>query len=399
MKIEIYKDSDFTSLYTKEDYKVILELSPEADLIGFIAEITFEGLLIYDNLKITEEGTFSIIASGEGLVSASLDSIVIKDYHLKVTLEIVPVNTQSIFSVIVEVYIEENFITKFTAEDFVIDIKLTPSGSLGGITSKSSLLGEAIFDDLQITTQYTYKILAYGVGLFDGLSEEFTIQDLYIGLKFIDDLPVIFTQPATTFQIFTLFIGLYCDTTYIYVCPGVSTVAISLDPEGTLTGTTIRELQGILSYENLNIPTEGTYKIIANGDGVFPGSTQEFIIKNYYLKVILNEPIVRHIQPTNKESIFIVTVIAYLEETFETVAAFFSHELSIKLEPEEILIGQVEDSIIYGVAVLEDLRVENSGTYKIVAESYWAKKGESEEFTIENIYLDVTFAVVIVSII
>lgn len=94
-----------------------------------------------------------------------------------------------------------------------------------------------------------------------------------------------------------------------------------------------------------------------------------------------------------------MTVIVYLEETFETVAGTFTQELSIKLEPEEILIGQAEDSIANGVAVFEDLRVENPGTYKIVAECYWAKKGESDEFTIENIYLDIAFAAVIVSFI
>lgn len=71
-------------------------------------------------------------------------------------------------------------------------------------------------------------------------------------------------------------------------------MTISLEPESTLTGTTSRELQGILSYENLNIPIEGTYKIVATGDGVFDGKTQEFTIKNYYLKVILNEPIVNY---------------------------------------------------------------------------------------------------------
>lgn len=180
-------------MYTKEDYNVILELSPEGDLLGSVSETTSGGSWVYDNLKITDEGTFSIVPSGAGLISSNLDSIVIKDYHLKVTIVDIPVNTQSIFSVVVEVYTEADFLTKFVGENFVIEIKLTPSGSLEGETLKPSLSGEVTFDSLQITSQYTYQILAYGDGLYDGLSEEFTIQDLYIGIEFIDDLPVFFT--------------------------------------------------------------------------------------------------------------------------------------------------------------------------------------------------------------
>ncbi|OMJ90819.1 hypothetical protein SteCoe_6803 [Stentor coeruleus] len=159
----LYADYYFTIPITVGSVSITINISPQVTIQGPTQISSASGVSSFENLNIMLEGDYYLYATGVGLTDSTSETISIKNRYLKMTLINKPATTIDLFSVLVEVYNDKNFIEVDYNGEYLVNIKLNSTDSLQGITEKSIIGGSATFDDLIILNGGEYLITASSV--------------------------------------------------------------------------------------------------------------------------------------------------------------------------------------------------------------------------------------------
>ncbi|OMJ76430.1 hypothetical protein SteCoe_24215 [Stentor coeruleus] len=365
-----------------------------------ISDITTNGKYISPPISIPITGTYSISASSPKVYPGNILSIIIADYYLKIDfpnnnilsiiiadyyLKIdfpnnIPKNYQSIFTIIVSIHDSINTENLYENKNFIINIELIPIGELNGILTKTTVNGIAEFSYLNITTDDTYVISAYGIGVISRKSIEFKVGTYYIETKFKGKIPL------TTESIFDVEILIYREEELITICTYKDfEVELKLSPEGLLIGN-INEYSssGFVKFKILSIGEEGIYKIYGKANDTFSIYSDEFVIKNFYINIVFYPEI-----PFSTESIFSIEIKVYNETDMVNFCyeCFFILELSI--DNQGLLEGITKSETTSGIGYFNNLYIKSENYYFLKVSGYEIISSFSSKIIIKDFYLKI----------
>lgn len=190
--VEIYIN---VNSYCTKSSEIFLNLEPEDYLLGTKNATFSNGLFLFEDLFIEKIGTFKIRASGLNIASAYSKEIYVDYCYLEIAfieknvIIIQPYTTESVFSVEITAYSDENLIN--FALDFtdVITLYLEPQGKLSGTLTKT-ITWFTTFQNLIVQSENIYSILALSEISIVISTEYFEIKNNYMDFSFTS--PIVF---------------------------------------------------------------------------------------------------------------------------------------------------------------------------------------------------------------
>ena len=248
--------------------------------------ITASGTITFSSIRILSSGTFTIIASSSGITSATSSSISISNYVTSVSAVTSNASPSINFSVTITVTLTGEDTNLFTGS---ATVTLADSASgMSGTLSASNNGGTATFT-VYFTTSGSRIITASTAGSSSTITGTVSITVSVQSLRVYSYSPlVIFIQPSTTLNTFTLVIGVYDYAgTTLETIRGPYIVAIALS-SGTLSSTASQATSsGLATFANLRILSAGTFTITASSTGITSITTSSVIISNYAYSIAL----------------------------------------------------------------------------------------------------------------
>lgn len=264
-------------------FTISFALTPSGTLTGTTSGNTANRLLTISNLKVTTTGTYSLVASSSGLISATSSSFTISPIALTtVTLSTNNASPSAYISFTLTASLYDQSSNYWTTSSTVL-ITSSPS-YISGTLSATTLTGIASFS-VYCTLSGSIIITATS-GSKSGTT---TLDCQKNQIKVLTVTPtVMFTQPVYTTSTFSLTAGVYSnDGNTLISAYGSFSITLSLSPTGTISGTvTSNTSGGTFTFSNLKITSAGTYTVEAANTNMLTGSSSSFTITALALTTI-----------------------------------------------------------------------------------------------------------------
>lgn len=282
--IEVYSD-DFITKYTDGSHGIDIYFYPLPDL--YFSGNTMNGNLDFEDLSVNAQGNFKLKAVSSGFIDGFSEEFVIINIYAcpKFTSNIVkyiqPHTTEDIFSVVVELFNNNDCSSLITSGAYDISLSISSPSIVLGITSGITSNGSLIFSSLQFQTEGNFDLEALGAKLFSIIMANIVIKNYYIKIAFQDEIvkiiqPYYKTCPfAVSVQVFSNSDKTILETTERFE------INLVLNPVGSLIGTTSGlTTNGLIIFSNIQITTMNNYTLLASGDGIITEASYEFEINN-----------------------------------------------------------------------------------------------------------------------
>ena len=281
-------------------YPILLTLSSSGVLSGINSLSTTSGEVTFSNLRILSQGTFTIAASSNDLISDITQSLPIINYVYYVIIEAETLNPSInfYFTITVTIKGEDN---KLFLSSSTISLSADNGNIILGNTSMATSTGSAILS-IYFSSIGTKIITA----TCSGISNTTTVIVVNEVLKINSIAPIVmYMQPSTSRDVFSINIGVYDSTSSVLETIQNYEITLALTNDGILFGiTTILTNGGLAVFNGLRILSAGNLAIIASSGNIASIYSSSMIITNYVYTI--------DISSTNSSpsvnSIFTITV-------------------------------------------------------------------------------------------
>lgn len=187
------------------------------------------------------------------------------------------------FAVTVTIFIDKAYTTKNLRHNNNITLLLI-SEDLNQTHSLITADGEAIFDELRLTSPGNYSILVLCFERFFVKISGFIILNSYFGAH-LDSGVISSVLDSTIEKIFTVYIGIYTDSMLQFIY-NINDCVFLLESTTTdfIFSKSISTIDGLAAFSNINIVNEGLYNLTATTLVVLRIDFS-ISIKNYYVSI------------------------------------------------------------------------------------------------------------------
>ena len=268
-------------------YSVSLALNPTGTFSGTASGNTASGTITFSGLRILSAGTFNIVASSTNIVSAVSIPATVVNYVYTITLSANTTSTSINFGVNITAVLKGEDGNAFSGSCVVTLTEST--SSIQGTISNTITIGSGSFY-VYFTSTGTKSVVATcpASGSSPAVTQSISISISTLILKISFAPTVIIIQPTTSLSSFTATIGAYDNLGQnLETLRGPYTIALSLSPTGTFSGTTSGSTSaGILSLSSLRILSANTFTLTASSTGI-TSATASLTIVNYVYTISL----------------------------------------------------------------------------------------------------------------
>ncbi|OMJ65238.1 hypothetical protein SteCoe_38726 [Stentor coeruleus] len=269
-------------------FSVEITSTPENSLIGTTVKNTEKGVGLFENLIISQAGSYNMKAKATGLCRGYLDLTVSPPLALKaIIISKFFLTTNSVFSVKVQIF-NSDFSIKVTKYTLTLNIKLDSNEEISGVTTSNSLDGEFLFTSLSIHTEGAYTITAYSNNCTEGKTEEFIVYGLYLKLILDSD------PPLTTNDYFAICVEVYLESAFSTLSIFEKyLITLTPVPDSVIEGDLIEyTLLGARLFYNLRFSVESSVTFTASSPYAWPSDPLLLQVKNHFISVVFSDIIV-----------------------------------------------------------------------------------------------------------
>ncbi|OMJ75676.1 hypothetical protein SteCoe_25114 [Stentor coeruleus] len=410
IKVSVCVGKNFSRVFDKGNYNISLSLTSNDGVKREIIQPTVSGVAVFNNISLDQIGIYEIASTTDNVNKGNLSHPLNITYDLCANLTFVnnkiPDNKYSSFSVNVTIYKNCSFKEIYNLNK-IVNLKLYSSENITGIVSNETFKGNtsceivngyAVLNNLFIKKEGKYKLVATVENVKEA-SSNLTIYSLYSEI-YINGL-----EPKITNYSFNANVGIYvydgkkklrtCDDEIfnitLFIAPEV------LDEKNNSVVPKIevfnKTVSGIASFENLKLNEKKIYTIYSNSTESFQGNQNISVNISYDFCAkldFINDTKVISTYPDNILSVFSVKVETYTNCLFiEKVN--LTENVSLALDTEEEIIGNVTSKFINGTVVFDNLKIKNRGTYKLITTAKNVQSAISNSFKISNLYFKISF--------
>ncbi|OMJ87111.1 hypothetical protein SteCoe_11261 [Stentor coeruleus] len=362
------------ALITSGTYAITINSYPDG--VFSVTKNSASGTATLEGIYFTKGGEFYVISNANNICAGVSNQIFVDDTALKINFtSLLPNNTKSIFSVLVEVY-DSNYTAIYRDNSYTIYIYSEPLGLF--LKSGNTANGIVNIEGMSIKTEGNFTLKASSSNFIDGYSEDFVIDDLFLCLslsktsittqdKFAADIKIYNNKNCT---------DLYSDISFNISLLINSTAILS----GTVSGFSI---DGSLSLTNLGILTEGLFYLNASANNLISSASIPITIKNYYLKLSFPSGL-----PTFIETNFQISIQVYSNASktvMETSKVFL---VNLELSPLGKFSGTVSGQTTNGYISFNNVQILTDNKYSIVAYGNGLLNESSTSFEVIKKYFD-----------
>jgi hypothetical protein len=266
---------------------VTIALVGSSGLEGTLTVTPQNGIAIFNNLSVSDAGSYTISATSPGLTSATSSGFTINAPSVPPTaarLAFVqqPSNTltQAVISPPVTVAVEDSDGKTVTTATNPVTLTLSGGTSLAGTLTATPQNGVATFSNLTVSAAGSYTLSAASPSLSPAISTGFSITapsvpPIAAKLAFL-------VQPANAVTGATISPAVQVtvqDANGSTVTSATNPVTLALTGTGALGGTlTASPQNGVATFGNLTVNTAGSYTLNATSPGLTPATSTSFSI-------------------------------------------------------------------------------------------------------------------------
>ncbi|OMJ87266.1 hypothetical protein SteCoe_11034 [Stentor coeruleus] len=363
-----------------------IELIPSTDLYKITLEtrsLNEGGILLDCSYKIEEinDNSFSGISSQESSSNSSQFYISFSTFGIKKLIGVcnntvsryfevevfsftggyisstfisnIPSVVNSNFSILVQVYQDQDFTIKITEGNYLINVILSPHSNFT-IVSGHTENGEITFNNLSTIKSGLYCIVSYSEGMHSNFSQEFYLKPLDVRFEFIGE------PPHHLNQNFSISLSIWAGETFIQ--EGSYKLEILTDPITNWTGESqVVTNNGVYTYENVTINEIGSFYFLTYIYGY--ASESDLIEILPYYKIFFSDPIIY------VNTIFTIKFSPYIDDLFTQPYNGKSLFLMIYLNPLDIFLCFNWPWMFRTESACDYVSISDPGEYRIQIES------------------------------
>jgi Chitobiase/beta-hexosaminidase C-terminal domain len=378
---------------------VTLTLVGGTGLGGTLSVVPKNGIATFNNLNVSNAGTYTLVA-----ISTSLVPAISKGFTISAPGGGVPVAAKLAFlqqpsnalagatiAPAVTVAIEDSNGNTVTAATNPVTLALTTGSGLAGTLTATPQNGVATFSGLSVSNAGSYTLSASGAGLTPAISSSFTISAAGGGtppptaskLAFVQQ-PSNASTGATITPAVTVAVQ---DSNGNTVTTATNPVTLALSSGTGLAGTlTATPQNGIATFSNLSVSAAGTYTLSASSAGLTPATSNSFTISAAgggtppptAAKLAFVQ------QPSNASTGATITpaVTVAVQDSNGNTVTTATNPVTLTLGGGTGLAGTLTVTPQNGIATFSNLSVSIAGTYTLSASSASLTSATSNNFTI-----------------
>ena len=373
---------------------VTLTLVGGTGLLGTLSVIPKNGIATFNNLSVSNAGTYTLGAISTGLIPAASVGFTISapgggaPVAAKLGFLQQPSNASAGATIApaVTVAIEDSNGNTVTGASNPVTVALTSGTGLAGTLTVTPQNGVATFSTLSVSNAGTYTLAATTPGLTPATSTGFTISAAGGGTPPPAATKLAFSQQpsnastgATIAPAVTVVVQ---DSNGNTVTTATNPVTLVLGGGTGLAGTlTATPQNGVATFNNLSVSIAGTYTLSASSTGLTSATSNNFTISALALipaKLAFSQ------QPSSTLTGTTITpaVTVVVEDSNGNPVTTASNAVTIALTTGSGLSGTLTATPQNGVATFSNLSESTAGTYTLTASSTGLTSATSSSFTI-----------------
>jgi methenyltetrahydromethanopterin cyclohydrolase len=363
--IEIHDQYD--NLVTSATNSVSLALSSSAFASGTTSKAAVAGVATFDNIVITDAGTYTIDATSAGLTSITTASFNINPAaadRLAIGTAVPANTTAGATMATFTIEIHDQYNNLVTGATNSVSLALSSSSFASGTTSKAAVAGVATFDDVVITDAGTYTIDATSAGLTSVTTASFNINPAAANKLAIGTAVPANTTAGATMATFTIEIHDQYDN---LVTSATNSVSLALSSSAFASGTTSKAaVAGVATFDDVVITDAGTYTIDATSAGLTSVTTASFNIN----PAAADRLAIGTAVPANTTAgATMATFTIEIHDQYNNLVTGATNSVSLALSSSAFASGTTSKAAVAGVATFDDVVITDAGTYTIDATS------------------------------
>jgi Chitobiase/beta-hexosaminidase C-terminal domain len=376
---------------------VTLTLVGGTGLSGTLSVIPKNGIATFNNLSVSNAGTYTLVAISTSLVPAISKGFTISapggggPVATKLAFLQQPSNalTGSTIAPAVTVAIEDSNGNTVTAASNPVTLALTIGTGLAGTLTVTPQNGVATFSSLSVSNAGTYTLAATTPGLTSATSTVFTISASGGGppppppaakLAFLQQPSNASTGAAITPAVTVAVEDSNGNTVTTATNPVTLALVGGTGLAGTLTAT---PQNGIATFSNLSVGSTGTFTLSATSAGLTSATSSSFTITTAGGGSTPTQLAFSR-QPSNASTGATITpaVTVVVEDSSGNPVTGALNPVTIALTTGSGLAGTLTATPQNGIATFSNLSVSTAGTYTLSATSPGLTPATSSSFTI-----------------
>ena len=395
----VVEDSNGNTVSTAVN-PVTLTLVGGTGLLGTLSVIPKNGIATFNNLSVSDAGTYTLGAISTGLVPAASLGFTISTpgggapVAAKLAFLQQPSNATAGATIApaVTVAIEDSNGNTVTGASNPVTLALTSGTGLAGTLTVTPQNGVATFGSLSVSNAGTYTLAATTAGLTPATSTGFTISAAGGGtpppapatkLAFSQQ-PSNASTGATITPAVTVVLQ---DSNGNTVTTATNPVTLALGGGTGLAGTlTATPRNGVATFANLNVGSAGTFTLSATSAGLTSATSSSFTITTAGGGGGTSTPtqLAFSQQPSNASAGSTITpaVTVVVEDVNGNTVTTATNPVTLTLGGGTGLGGTLTATPQNGVATFNNLSVSIAGTYTLSATSTGLTSATSKGFTI-----------------
>ena len=382
---------------------VTLTLVGGTGLLGTLSVIPKNGIATFNNLSVSNAGTYTLGAISTGLIPAASVGFTISapgggaPVAAKLAFLQQPSNasTGATIAPAVTVAIEDSNGNAVTGASNPVTLALTSGTGLAGTLIVTPQNGVATFSTLSVSNAGTYTLAATTPGLTPATSSGFTISAAGGGTPPPAATKLAFSQQpsnaSTGATITPAVTVLVQDSNGNTVSTATNPVTLALGGGTGLAGTlTATPQNGIATFSNLSVSNAGTFTLSASSAGLTSATSSSFTITAAgggtpapATKLAFAQ------QPSNASAGATITpaVTVVVQDSNGNTVTTATNPVTLVLGGGTGLAGTLTATPQNGVATFNNLSVSIAGTYTLAASSTGLTSATSNNFTISALAL------------
>jgi hypothetical protein len=394
----VVEDSNGNTVSTAVN-PVTLTLVGGTGLSGTLSVVPKNGIATFNNLSVSNAGTYTLGAISTGLTPAASAGFTISapgggtPVAAKLAFLQQPSNATAGATIApaLTVAVEDSNGNTVSAATNPVTIALTTGNGLAGTLTATPQNGVATFSGLSVSNAGSYTLSASSAGLTPAISSSFTISAAGGGtpppaatkLGFVQQ-PTSASAGATITPAVTVVVQ---DSSGNTVTTATNPVTLALSGGTGLAGTlTATPQNGIATFSNLSVSAAGTYTLSASSTGLTPATSSSFTIgaggggtpPPTAAKLAFVQ------QPSNASAGATITpaVTVVVQDSNGNTVTTATNPVTLALSGGTGLAGTLTATPQNGIATFSNLSMSIAGTYTLSASSSGLTPAASNSFTI-----------------